>query len=34
MLAAQATVERMVLGTQDPKMAPYDIPMLGLPRGR
>jgi PIN domain nuclease of toxin-antitoxin system len=33
MLVAQATVERMVLGTQDPKMAPYDVPMLGLSSG-
>jgi PIN domain nuclease of toxin-antitoxin system len=31
MLVAQATLERMLLGTQDPKMAPYGIAMLGLP---
>jgi PIN domain nuclease of toxin-antitoxin system len=33
MLVAQATLERMLLGTQDPKMAPYGIAMLGLPSG-
>jgi PIN domain nuclease of toxin-antitoxin system len=33
MLVAQATVERMVLGTQDPKMGAYDVPMLGLSSG-
>jgi PIN domain nuclease of toxin-antitoxin system len=33
MLVAQARLERLVLGTQDPKMGTYDIPMLGLSCG-
>jgi hypothetical protein len=31
MLIAPAALEGMVLGTQDPKMAPYGIATLGLP---
>jgi PIN domain nuclease of toxin-antitoxin system len=30
LIIAQASVEGMVLGTQDPLMRPYGIPMLGL----
>jgi PIN domain nuclease of toxin-antitoxin system len=33
MLVAQAALEGMVLGTQDPKMVPYGVAMLGLPPG-
>ena len=34
MLVAQAALEDMVLGTQDPKIAPYGIALLGLSAGR
>jgi PIN domain nuclease of toxin-antitoxin system len=30
MLVAQATLEGLVLGTQDPLMRPYAVPLLGL----
>jgi PIN domain nuclease of toxin-antitoxin system len=30
MLVAQATLEGLVLGTQDPLMRPYAVPVLGL----
>lgn len=30
-LVAQADLERIVLGTQDPKLAAYGVPTLGLP---
>jgi len=30
-LVAQAVIERMVFGTQDPKIAPYGARLLGLP---
>jgi PIN domain nuclease of toxin-antitoxin system len=30
MLVAQATLEGLVLATQDPAMRPYGVPMLGL----
>ena len=30
MLVAQATLEGLVLGTQDPMMRPYAVPLLGL----
>lgn len=33
LLVAQAYLERMILGTQDPKMSPYGISTLGLDRG-
>jgi PIN domain nuclease of toxin-antitoxin system len=29
-LVAQATLEGLVLGTQDPMMRPYSVPLLGL----
>ena len=32
LLVAQAYLERMILGTQDPKMSPYGVPTLGLDR--
>jgi PIN domain nuclease of toxin-antitoxin system len=33
MLVAQAALEGMVLGTQDPLMRPYGVAILGLERG-
>jgi PIN domain nuclease of toxin-antitoxin system len=32
LLVAQAYLERMILGTQDPRMSPYGVPTLGLDR--